>query len=155
MWPHRGQPTRLRCPWNSPGKNTGVGCPFLLQCVKVKSCPTLSSPMDCSPPGSSIHGIFRAGILEWVASAFSSIDTRVNLNLESQVLVTLLASQYTFYRHGPYLLSWFHRGPFSAISLQVFAFFALAFCTGVFCPIFTWLAPPVFLSLPLSALFLN
>ena len=103
--PHRQQPTRLRCPWNSPGKNTGVGCPFLLQCVKVKSCPTLSSPMDCSPPGSSIHGIFRAGILEWVASAFSSIDTRVNLNLESQVLVTLLASQYTFYRHGPYLLS--------------------------------------------------
>ena len=65
MRPHRRQPTRLRCPWDSPGKNTGVGCHFLLQCMKVKSesevaefCPTLSDPMDCGPPGSSIHGIF-------------------------------------------------------------------------------------------------
>ena len=63
--PHRRQPTRLPCPWDSPGKNTGVGCHFLLQCMKVKSesevaqsCPTLRKPMDCSPPGSSIHGIF-------------------------------------------------------------------------------------------------
>ena len=52
--PHRRQPTRLPRPWDSPGKNTGVGCPFLLQCIKVKSeskvtqsCPTLSDPMDC------------------------------------------------------------------------------------------------------------
>ena len=65
-------------PWDSPGKNTGVGCHFLLQCIKVKSesdvtqsCPTLSDPMDCSPPGSSIHGIFQARVLEWVAIAFS------------------------------------------------------------------------------------
>jgi len=65
-----GSPPR---PWDSPGKNTGVGCHFLLQCTKVKSesevtqsCPTLSDPMDCSPPGSSIHGIFQAGVLEWV-----------------------------------------------------------------------------------------
>ena len=64
--PHRWQPTRLPHLWGSPGKNTGVGCHFLLQCMKVKSenevaqsCPTLSDPMDCSPPGSSIHGIFR------------------------------------------------------------------------------------------------
>ena len=56
-------------PWNSPGKNTGVGCHFLLQCMKVKSesevpqsCPTLSNPMDCSPPGSSVHGIFQARV---------------------------------------------------------------------------------------------
>ena len=63
--PHRQQPTRLPCPWDSPGKNTGVGCHFLLQCRKVKSesevaqsCPTLSDSMDCSPPGSSVHGIF-------------------------------------------------------------------------------------------------
>ena len=61
----RWQSTRLPCSWDSPGKNTGVGCHFLLQCMKVKSesevaqlCPTLSDPMDCSPPGSSIHGIF-------------------------------------------------------------------------------------------------
>ena len=72
VWPHRRQPTRLPCPWDSPGKNTGVGCHFLLQCRKVKSesevtqsCPILSDSMDCSPPGSSIHGIFQARVLEW------------------------------------------------------------------------------------------
>ena len=64
---HRWQPTRLHCFWDSPGKNTGVGCHFLLQCMKVKSesevaqsCPTLGDPVDCSPPGSSVHGIFQA-----------------------------------------------------------------------------------------------
>ena len=56
-------------PWDSPGKNTGVGCHFLLQCMKVKSeseviqsCPTLSDPVDCSPSGSSVHGIFQIGV---------------------------------------------------------------------------------------------
>ena len=74
--PHRWQPTRLPCPWDSPGKNTGVGCHFLLQCMKVKSesevtqlCLTLSNVMDCSLPGSSVHGIFQARGLEWVAIA--------------------------------------------------------------------------------------
>ena len=78
MRPHRRQPTRRLCLWDSPGKNTGVGCHFLLQCMKVKSesevaqsCPTLSDPMDCSLPGSSIHGIFQARVLEWGAIAFS------------------------------------------------------------------------------------
>ena len=74
--PLRRQPTRLPRPWDSLGKNTGVGCHFLLQCVKVKSevaqsCPTLSDPMDCSPPGSSILGIFQARVLEWDVIAFS------------------------------------------------------------------------------------
>ena len=76
--PHRRQPTRLPCHSDSPGKNTGVGCHFLLQCMKVKSesevaqsCPTLRYPMDCSPPGSSVHGIFQARVLEWGAIAFS------------------------------------------------------------------------------------
>ena len=76
--PHRWQPTRLSHPWHSPGKNTGVGCHFLLQGMKVKSesevaksCLTLSDPMDSSPPGSSIHGIFQARVLEWCAIAFS------------------------------------------------------------------------------------
>ena len=118
--PHRRQPTRLPRPWDSPGKNTGVGCHFLLQCRKVKSqrkslsrvqllvtswtaayqaplsmrfsrqvywsgvplpfistrevtqsCPTLCDPMDCSPPGSSVHGIFQARVLEWGAISFS------------------------------------------------------------------------------------
>ena len=74
--PHRRQPTRLPRPWDSPGKNTGVGCRFLLQCMKVKSksevaqsCLTLSDPMDCSLPGSSIYGIFQARVLEWGAIA--------------------------------------------------------------------------------------
>ena len=76
--PHRRQPTRLPRPWDSPGKNIGVGCHFLLQCRKVKSesevtqsCSTLHDPMDCSPPGSSVHGIFQARVLEWGAIAFS------------------------------------------------------------------------------------
>ena len=78
--PHRQQPTRLPHPWESPGKNTGVGCHFLLQCMKMKSeseviqlCPTLSDPMDCSSPGSSAHGIFQARVLEWGAIAFSNV----------------------------------------------------------------------------------
>ena len=78
---HRRQPTRLPRPWDSPGKNTGVGCHFLLQCMKVKSerevtqsCLTLSDPMDCSLPGSSVHGIFQATGLEWGATAFSTIE---------------------------------------------------------------------------------
>ena len=78
LWPHRWQPTRLPRPWDSPGKNTGVGCHFLLQCMKVKSesevaqlCPNLSDHMDYSPPGSSIHGIVQARGLERGAIAFS------------------------------------------------------------------------------------
>ena len=81
--PQRRQPIRLPRPWDSPGKNTGVGCHFLLQCMKVKSesevtqsCPTLSDPMDCSLPGSSVHGIFQARVLEWGAIAFSMIISR-------------------------------------------------------------------------------
>ena len=80
MRPHRRLPTRLPHPWDSLGKNTGVGCHVLLQCMKVKSesevaqsCLTLSNPMDCSLPGSSAHGIFQARVLEWVAIAFSGI----------------------------------------------------------------------------------
>ena len=72
--PQRQQPTRLLRPWDSPGKNTGVGCHFLLQCMKVESesevaqsCLTLSDPMDYSLPGSSVHGIFQARVLEWGA----------------------------------------------------------------------------------------
>ena len=78
--PHRQKPTRLPRPWDSPGKNTGVGCHFLLQCMEVKSerevtqsCPTLSDPMDCSLLGSSIHGIFQERVLEWGAIAFSVV----------------------------------------------------------------------------------
>ena len=77
--PHRRRPTRLPHLWDSPGKNTGVGCHFLLQCMKGKSesevtqsCLTLRDPMVCSLPGSSVHGIFQARVLEWGAIAFSN-----------------------------------------------------------------------------------
>ena len=77
--PHRWQPTRLSHSWDSPGKNSGVGCHFLLQCMKAKSesevaqsCPTLSNPMDCSLPTSSALGIFQARVLEWGAIARST-----------------------------------------------------------------------------------
>ena len=77
VWPHRRKPTRLPRPWDSPGKNTGIGCHFLLQCMKVKSerevaqsCPTLHNPIDRSLPGSSVHGIFQARVLECGAIAF-------------------------------------------------------------------------------------
>ena len=83
--PHGLQPTRLLRPWDSPGKNAGAGCHFLLQCMKVESesevaqsCLTLSNPMDCSLPGSSIHGIFWATVLEWGAIAFSQYPARVS-----------------------------------------------------------------------------
>ena len=83
---HRRQPTRLPRPWDSPGKNAGVGCHFLLQCMKVKSesevaqsCSTFHEPMGCSPPGSSIHGIFQARVLEWGAIAFS--DTFIKFSV--------------------------------------------------------------------------
>ena len=76
--PIDGSPPGLPRPWDSSGKNTGVGCHFLLQCMKVtsesevaQSCPTLSDPMDCSLPGSSVHGICQARVLEWGAIAFS------------------------------------------------------------------------------------
>ena len=98
--PHRRQPTRLPRPWDSPGKNTGVGCHFLLQCMKVKSeskvaqsCPTLRDPMDCSLPGSSVHGIPQAKLLEWGATAFST-NYRVNVKYESISAMFLTSVSY-------------------------------------------------------------
>ena len=92
LWPHRRQPTRLPRPWDSPGKNTGVGFHFLLQCMKVKSesevaqsCPTLRDPMDCSLPGSSVHGLFQARVLEWGAIAFSEM---LCLHLQNTFIAT-------------------------------------------------------------------
>ena len=97
--PHRRQPTRLPCPWDSPGKNTGVGCHFLLQCMKVKSesevtqlCPTLSDPMDRSLQGSSIHGIFQARVLEWGAIAFSVISSNL---LQKKYVLNCMYSSFT------------------------------------------------------------
>ena len=98
---HRQQPTRIPHPWDSPGKNTGVGCHFLLQCMKVKSqsevaqsCPTLCDPMDFSPPESSVHGSFQARVLEWGAIAFSdqyvyTLSTPVFIHLSEQTVGAL------------------------------------------------------------------
>ena len=103
--PHRQQPTRLPRPWDSPGKNTGVGCHFLLQCMKVQSeseaaqsCLTLSDPMDCSLPGSSIHGIFQATVLESGAIAFSASkkhSVRGNKNISLSVAAVQSFSDVT------------------------------------------------------------
>ena len=94
--PHRRQPTRLPHPWDSPGKNTGVGCHFLLPCMNVKSerevaqlCPTLRNPMDCSLPGSSVHGIFQARVLEWGAIK--------NSNIPFTQIPRLLAFDHVYY----------------------------------------------------------
>ena len=103
--PHRRQPTRLPHPWDSPGKNTGVGCHFLLQCMKVKnesevtqSCLTVRDPMDCSLPGSSIHGILQARVLEWGAIAFSisnqSILKEISPECSLEGLMLKLKLQY-------------------------------------------------------------
>ena len=88
--PIDGSPSGSPCPWDSPGKNTGVAGHFLLQCMKMKSesevaqsCPTLSDPMDCSLPGFSVHGSFQARVLEWGAIAFSRIDPRL-VNLDTR-----------------------------------------------------------------------
>ena len=85
--PHRMQPTMLPRPWDSSGKKTGVGCHFLLQCRKAKSetevaqpCPTLWDPMDCILPGSSIHGIFQARVLEWVAIALYELYVSIQFS---------------------------------------------------------------------------
>ena len=87
--PHRQQPTRFPHPWDSPGKNTGVGCHFLLQCSKgrsesevTQSCLTLSDPMDCSPLGSSVHGSFQARVLEWDAIALAAIKKNTYANVK-------------------------------------------------------------------------
>ena len=103
VWPHRRQPIRLHHPSDSPGKNTGAGCHFLLQCMQVKSesevsqsYPTLSDPMDCSLPGSSVHGIFQARVLEWGATAFS----------ESAISVPQIRSWPSLEVRVCYILKW-------------------------------------------------
>ena len=105
--PQRWQPTRLPRPWDSPGKNTGVGCHFLLQCMKVKSesevtqsCLTLRDPMGCTLPASSIHGIFQAKLLEWGAIALSDIYIHMytNIYILFQILFLYMLLKNTKYR---------------------------------------------------------
>ena len=105
--PIHGTPSGLPCPWDSPGKNTGMGCHFLLQCMKVKSqsevaqsCLALSDPMDCSPPGSSVHKIFQARVLEWVAISFSNA-WKWKVKVKSLSRVWLLATPWTVAHQAP------------------------------------------------------
>ena len=119
MRPQRWQPTKLLHPWDSPGKNTGVGCHFFLQCMQVKSdseaaqlCLTLSDPLDCSPPGSSIHGIFQARVLEWGAIAFSLLACEMStivysLNILWHCLSLGLEWKLTF--SSPVATVWFSK----------------------------------------------
>ena len=109
--PHRQQPTRLPLPWDSPGKNAGVGCHFLLQCMKVKSesevtqsCPTPSNLMDCSLTGSAVHGIFQASVLEWVPLPSPTSHALNFLN-------DLMKQIYYHYDYHPILQTkkWRHR----------------------------------------------
>ena len=122
--PHRWQPIRLLCPWDSPGKNTGVGCHFLLQCMKVKSesevaqsCPTFSDPMDCSLPGSSVHGIFQARVLEWVAIAFSDADNSRQLQFNANIKMLGQTQSFTATHRGTCVGIVFHlfSSPFQTL----------------------------------------
>ena len=116
--PQRRQPTRLHSPWDSPGKNSGVGCHFL-QCMKVKSesevtqlCPTLHDPVNCSLPGFSVYGIFQVRVLEWVAIAFSTLKA-INIlspefkNVLSHIAKGILQMKITDHKMGR--LSWIIR----------------------------------------------
>ena len=121
MRPHRRQPTRLPRPWDSPGKNIGVGCPFLLQCMEVESesevaqscptsaaaaakslqsCPTLCDSIDGSSPGSPVPGILQARTLEWVAISFSNA-WKWKVKVKSLSRVRLLATLWTAAHQAP------------------------------------------------------
>ena len=155
--PHIRQPTRLPHPWDSPGKNTWVGCHFLLQCTKVKSesevtqsCPTLSDPMVCSPPGSSIHGIFQAGVLEWGEDTI--LKTQILASSKEVDLATLgpsishracrrdiRAPVYLIYRshHQPCCLT--PSSPHSLLNAQILDTFGLViFGEQESCPVSLW-----------------
>ena len=123
--PHRRQPTRLPRPWDSPGKNTGVGCHFLLQCMKVKSesevaqsYPTLSDPMDCSLLGSSVHGIFQARVLKWGDTVFPASYCKFPLAMHftyGDVYNSVLLSQVILPSPSPTVTLWTatHQAPLS------------------------------------------
>ena len=132
MRPHRQQPTRLPRSWDSPGKNTGVGCHFLLQCMKVKSESevaqsylTLSDPMNCSLPGSSVHGIFQARVLEWGATAFSYRRPFLKSQLKSEIWEATSSHSMTLLQMFHFfldLISLFFSAAFPPYNLPHFSF---------------------------------
>ena len=132
--PHRPQPTRLPRPWDSPGKNTGVVCHFLLQCMKVKSeseiaqwFPTLSNPMDCSPPGSSVHGIFQARGLEWGAIAFSNTYIHMYIN------VYICNRMYVYiYIYKTPVHSCLHKYTYTCMHINVYIWKCMYVCVYIY-----------------------
>ena len=117
------QPTRFLRPWDSPGKNTGVGCHLLLQCMKEKSesevtqsCPTLSEPRDCSLPGFSVHGIFQARVLAWGATAFSMNQGKLEVKLLSRV--RLFATPWTAAYQAPPSMGFSRQEHWSGLPLS-------------------------------------
>ena len=126
--PHRRQPTRLPRPWDSPGKNTGMGCHFLLPCMKVKSesevaqsCPTLRDLMDCSPPGSSFHGVFQARVLEWVAIAFSSDLRHHQLYILNLPQLLMSPGIHPFLRTSSFCFPFYHYTSSGDFSRSLFS----------------------------------
>ena len=112
----RRQPTRLPRPWDSPGKNSRVGCHVLFQCMKVKSesevtqsCSTVRDPIDCGPPGSSVHGIFQARMLEWVPLPSPTRDQTCVLCIGSVVLTTGPPGKSFFLETGKNIISYLFR----------------------------------------------
>ena len=157
--PHRWQPTRLPCPWDSPGKNTGVGCHFLLQCMKVKSesevtqlCPTLSDPMDYSLPDSSIHGIFRARVLEWGAIVFSNA-WKWKVKVKSLSCVQLLATPWTAAYQTPPSMGFSRQEYWSGVPLPSLIFHHYCYENQIYCDFFTELLykPVIYLALNAGA----
>ena len=154
VWPQRWQPTRLLRPRDSPDKNTGAGCHFFLQCMKVKSereiaqsCRTLCDPMDCSLPGSSAHGIFQARVLEWVAIAFSEFTCRTLKKCFSVINTTLLQIYFllitllvflmehlnvcqAYSKHSTYISSCIHMHTSSLVSCSMW--FLLQFISNAY-----------------------
>ena len=135
VWLQRWQPTRLPHPWDSPGKNPGRGCHFLFQCMKMKSesevaqaCPTPSKPMDCSLPGSSVHGICQARVLEWVAISFSRKRSLVFPEISS--LSHSIVFLYFFAFLSPLVILWN-----SAFKWVYFFFSPLLFASLLYTPI--------------------
>ena len=117
--PRDGSPPGFPVP-DSPGKNTGVGCHFLLNWMKVESesevaqsCPTLSDPMGCSLPGSSIHGIFQARVLEWGAIAFSDIHLYIDPYITD---ICICIYQSYIYTYPLFFRFFFHIGHYRVLS---------------------------------------
>ena len=146
--PHRQQPTRLPRPWDSPGKNTGVGRHFLLQCMKVKSerevaqsCPTLSDPIDCSPPGSSVHGIFQARVLEWGAIAFSNclVSTQLKVVRVSIQLKENLKDSLKYRTVCWLLLRKYTEPKFGRLYYFSFCFLVFLFFNGLSVTVYHWI----------------